>query len=403
VWLEYVTSAPGGRGERVRREVFDLLKGQREAGRVPAALSLSDADVTERGLALLTRTSSLVLTSTPHIDAVDKAALASVAENREPFIALVYLAAGRDDPRVPIALGRSVRRIDLLAMAALRELWSRHAGLTYVDRTQVLSSHLIRVPRGDAAPLQFATDIVMHRVGVVPGAPLDARLARLEQGVLDTLVETTFSSGDEVHNTFRHFAGPAGSTRGAWRAVTGPADGGLLAGLPAEEQARIHSAVRQGHVVVASTTPFALGDRQYASWWRIDPSDGTTLGIGYRGWGQDTGEYVKGNTLISHAVKKTSQEAGETTLCKVATAVWEIGMADTMEIDIPTAKTMPLRAPDLTQELPIARIDDLKRTDRLIHKIRQSARAMKLFDPVLEAVTMPNIKTLKLRLACLRK
>lgn len=359
-WLEYVTSAPGGRGERVRREVFDLLKGQRDPGTVPQTLSLSDADITARGLALQARTWSLVLTSTPHVAAVHKTVIASTADNRDALIALVYLAAGRQDDRVPRALSRSVRRIDLLAMAVLRERLSRHGDLTYLDRPNVLSSHLIRVPGSGTATLHFATDVVMHRIGVVPGSPLDPRLVRLEQGVLDTLVETAFSGNAEAHNTFGHFARRSQGS-GSWRTLApGSSPAASLAGLPPEYQARLRSAVREGGIVVTSPGTYSLGDHRYASWWRIDPSDGTTLGFGYRGWGQDTAEYGVAEAFGGNVTKEVAKETGEAVTCRMVRSTYEIvvGLADTM--DMPAVQP----GPNVTQELSKDFLDALADSDK---------------------------------------
>jgi hypothetical protein len=323
------------------------------------------------------RTWSLVLTSTPPVDAVHKAVIASSAENRDPLIALVYLAAGREDERVPRALGRSIRRIDLLAMAVLRERLSRHRDLTYLDRPNVLSSHLIRVAAEGTASLHFATDVVLHRVGVVPGAIVDARLVRLEQGVLDTLVETAFSGDGEAHNTFDHFSRRAQGS-GSWRAFApGSSPGEALAGLPPEDQARLRSAVRKGGIVVTSPATYSLGDHRYASWWHIDPSDGTTLGVGYRGWGQDTAEYGVGEAFGGNVTKEVAKETGEALTCRMVRSTYEIvlGLADTMEFPA-------VKPPDVTQELSKDFLDALADSDKAYaaqperRRLLQKLRAM---------------------------
>jgi hypothetical protein len=320
-WFEFVTTDPGKRGERERREIFDLLGQYRTSAGIPGQLALSLPEVRDRGLALLGQSSGLVLNSTPHPEAVDQFAFDVFVRNKNVFIALVYLAAGREDKRVPIAMGRAdFRPIDLITMAALRDLWSRHVDYVYIDRINLISSHLVRPIEGDGEATKFASDIVINRIGVTPGAPLDNRLVRLEQGVLDTLVETRFSGEEESINTFRHFQSRA-KDASDWITIKGDAVAtNLPNGFTAGEIGRLEASARNGHVLVVSPKAFEMGGRQYASWWQIDPADGTTLGRGYRGWGTEMTETLETETVATRETAPVAQQAGKNNACKMLDA-----------------------------------------------------------------------------------
>ena len=321
-WLEYDTSDPGNRAQHVRREIFDLLANERSSTGVPAQLALSPAKVRDRGLALLSQTSNVELNSTPHPEALDQYAFEVFVRNKNVFIALVYLAAGREDKRVPIALAQAdFRPLDLMATAALRELWSRQPDDIYIDRINLISSHQIQTSGGGGRTTAFATDIVLNRVGVMPGAALDARLARLEQGVLDTLVETRFSRNADSYNTFQNFRARANGASD-WIAIT---DGAAFPeSLPVTDSGRIRSAASNGDVVVVAPVPYEFGGRPFASWWQIDATDGTTLGRGYRGWGSEMVETLETETVATRETAPVAQELGKNDACKMLGAAAEV-------------------------------------------------------------------------------
>jgi hypothetical protein len=331
-WLEFVTTDPANRGERVRRELFDLLAKHRASGKTPGQWKPSTTEKRDRGLALLNHTSSLVLNSTPHPEALEQFAFETWSRNKNVFIALVYLAAGREDERVPIALSQAdFRPLDLIAMATLRELWSRHGDFTYLDRINVISSHLINTTEKGSPATQFATDIVINRIGVSPGAPVQPHLVRLEQGVLDTLVETRFSKNEEVFNTF-HLFGARSKNSAEWIAVAPEMPvGESLRELPKGEISRINAAVQSGAAVVAAPAPYALGGHPFASWWQIDLSDGTTLGRGYRGWGSELGESLPVRSVATRETAPVARLTGRKIVCKTLNAAVEITVVATVD------------------------------------------------------------------------
>ena len=336
-WLEYDVYEPVRGKSTTRRELFDLLGLDQRRANGPSRPTIDLESRRNRGLALQRRTSALVLSCTPDPDTVYRAALETWSRNRNFFIAMVYEAAGWEDERVPIALGQgSFRPLDLMAMATLRNHWSRLPGSTYIDRINIFSTHLTSTIQGDSTVDLSATDIVLNHVGVVPGSPDDPRLVRLEQGVLDTLVETTFSDDQSGFNTYLQFSRSSGEA-GAWIGLDQGANlDKLLSGLPPSDLERMRIELADGQNVVVSASPSALGDETFASWWRIDARDGTTLGMGYRGWGVDgSGEYP-GQIVIPAAIRELGKKHGLTVGCKVAEATIIIStelLADKLHAD----------------------------------------------------------------------
>jgi hypothetical protein len=61
--------------------------------------------------------------------------------------------------------------------------------------------------------------------------------------------------------------------------------------LPQSDLSRISQSLATGHVVVAATEPRLRGDEPFVDWWQV-AEDGTTLGMGFRGWGTEVTEQV---------------------------------------------------------------------------------------------------------------
>lgn len=328
VSLRYTIERPGAPPTVTRREIFDLARTRD----VPARLNAED--VRRRGLALQGRTIVLPVSCMLAREAVERALLELWVENRNYFIALAYRAGGIEDPRVPIVLDRggSYRPIDLLAVGALRHLWSRHADAVYVDRINVLSTHLFLQPANAAATFTTAIDVVVNAVGVLPDGTSDARLVRLEQGVLDTLVESSLFDDEDVRNTYRLFA-KRRKEAGRWLTPAASSELESAAHIPERDRARIAAAIARGEKVVIAPATSEIGSEPFVSWWSIDPADGTTLGLGFRGWGQDVPEETKLEIIVDATVEEAVKRMSRKGVCyaySMATEAVTARLADKM-------------------------------------------------------------------------
>ena len=145
-------------------------------------------------------------------------------------------------------------------------------------------------PAGADVAVGTATDIALNDVDVLPGGEVAPVEARLQQGVVDTLVEYVLPADDGGLNTWERFSRRA-QEGVPWSVIRqadelSDADGPALAEA---ELARLRRDLETGHVVVAAATSRDRAGERFADWWRI-AEDGTTLGMGYRGWGSEATE-----------------------------------------------------------------------------------------------------------------
>jgi hypothetical protein len=143
-----------------------------------------------------------------------------------------------------------------------------------------------------------AFDIVANHVGVHRYARADAFRVRLEQGVADTNAEALLLAGDgKVENPAQEFTGaPLGDPAGWVKISSGDDPAWRTLSLTPDERRQVERDVHAGYlVIVGRTASPSVADR--AAWWRVDPRDGSTLGMGVEG-GQALTEYQVDVTLI---------------------------------------------------------------------------------------------------------
>jgi hypothetical protein len=143
----------------------------------------------------------------------------------------------------------------------------------YLDRLNVLALRDRIVAKGAGVAIRRDVDILANGVGVWPSVK-DARTARIAQGVTDTALENVLIgcvSGvacSRAPSTSELYAGANGKGWAVVAAPHGPATADREAGYT---------------IVAATATP--------ASWWRIDPATGETLGMNPFG-GDEATEYL---------------------------------------------------------------------------------------------------------------
>jgi hypothetical protein len=118
--------------------------------------------------------------------------------------------------------------------------------------------------------------------------------ARLAQGVVDTNAEALLIGGcascEIGNNTAESFAGSAGRQQ-AWTVLAPRSQMSPALNVPSDVRARIGQDLSDGAVVVLRV-PNGPADGD-ATWWRIDPRTGRTLGMGADGrGGQPMAEYA---------------------------------------------------------------------------------------------------------------
>lgn len=281
-WIEYRIDRPGAKSKIVRREVFDLIGPDRRRRGEMADFAVAPEAERRRGLALLSTTKIAVAASDLPPVFFERAVLELWARQGHQIAAFARLLhdPGAEEPLSRLT-SQPLAPLDLKALAVLRKSYSRFREAIFIASPNILTTRFLLEVEPVARAIR-AVDLVANDVGVVTGSVVPAHRVRLEQGVLDTVLEAAEDpQAPPAHNTAVLFA-RRGEAGGAWsivRASPGPGS------LPAEASARMAAAVAAGRIVVA---PASVGEGLEPAWWEIDPHDGTTLGVGLRGWGSST-------------------------------------------------------------------------------------------------------------------
>ena len=259
---------------------------------------------------------SRILVTSSHLQpiAFQKASLELWARQGPQLAALARLL---HDPEAEEPLQRLLREplipLDLLALSMTRGELSRFGSATYLGSPNILTRHYLLDAGGQLEALD-AVDIVANEVGVIGSGSIPASRVRLEAGVLDTVLEASLSARDgPSHNTAELFA-RRGESTGRWMSYP---DLPQNHRLPAEVQARMKTADAAGRVVVAPE--WVSGDAEPA-WWEIDPTDGTTLGIGSKGWGVELTEKTVQEGVGAEGTRRGATKVGIKVSCAVVMA-----------------------------------------------------------------------------------
>ncbi len=304
VWIQYDFSVPGKKPYRIKRAVFDLLDpASRVAGPVTST-ELDGDQLNERAVALCSiitlRPSNCDLTE----EFLTREELFAATRNQSIFVQLAQRLVDESAEDPMDLVGRlSLLPGELSMLAHSRFRVGRHSSRVFLGQLNLASTHMrlfaadvtasedsIEAEERKSPEFYFgqAIDIVENTVGVRATKEADAASAfaiRLEQGVLDTVLESTTSGGTSKGNSIV----PTNTSRWAkthpintWALVT---EGAEESHHPAASARVAHHLQAASHVAVAP--PPIDGGLAPATFWSVDPISGTTLGIGSRGWGQD--------------------------------------------------------------------------------------------------------------------
>ena len=299
-WIDYKIHIPGQPNRMVRREMFDILgPAARSAATVPAPDSSPNRRL-DRALALLETTDILVLTCDLSGQYVSHAIANQLLANRGGLRRILELATAGKLPSEDVELKPVPGALYGVALAR-QEFRDRLD--VFVDQPNILTVHerAIQLASGDMAS-RYGFDIVANHMTARAGSAGQAFNARLKQGVIDTNAEAVVVAamirGEPDSMPFEPIDNVAEAVAGtgrvvAWVALRGKNDAASLLELPPDVRERIGQDLASGFAVVAPVESPSGRGRPLASWWRVDPATGETLGIGRFGWGQTAGEYVK--------------------------------------------------------------------------------------------------------------
>ena len=302
LFLELETIIPGQKGRIDRREIYDLFGPAKRATFVagnPADAKL-DAELDDfakinRNLAFNSRVELIAESATFSQDCITVLAMEhfvrigpKVAKVMQEMAGQIKLRAAMDDlGSLPEFSGT------LLSLAAARRGLSEKPVMA-IDQVNLIALHTMPFQTKDGNfHARKSTDIISNHTVIRPDATGSAN-ARLRQGFLDTQLEALIlPSGKHDSNTAELFAGSQ-RNKIAWKLIKST-DEAAFKNIRASDEAKARMAMdlKQGFLVCApeSAIQVASGDEQMG-WWRIDPNDGTTVGMMDNGQGATMAEYA---------------------------------------------------------------------------------------------------------------
>lgn len=296
VFLRLTIHAPAVEPIVRERALMDVL-GAHRRDQGDFDIEFTEALRARRAIGMLSSTEILAQTHWWPVDYTLGHLLHGALANRRAALGAVH-AARRASPRL---MGKAIESlsssgVELVSLAHHRQARSHQHEAVVLTGLNLLST-IERMDLIDSQPaMTRGFDIIENRIDLRPGSTLDARQARLAQGVLDTVLEAELiEAGDTARNTSMEFsrALEAGTP---WRAIDADS---LPATLGNDSAARVRRTLAAGDVVVMAPDP----DRdERPGWWRIDPASGTTLGMGPDGRGQMTEQILALMNSIDNAV-----------------------------------------------------------------------------------------------------
>ncbi|MEO9229027.1 MAG: hypothetical protein ABI216_08795 [Devosia sp.] len=269
-WLEIEVRVPGTEPRFQRRTIFDLIGAAARAS--GAILTMTPELVRSRALQLVGVTDILITGTAPSEIGVARTSattVARIADNIHSFSTMPEDASVADiptGPRTPLTL---------LQFAGQRFRDSEAAELTSPNVFLMHDRFGWNAETGASRHTEF--DIVFNDVA---GEPF---VGRVRQGLVDTILENALLGDPTSGNAAAVHAMDLASGRPWLRLTT--RDVTQLAALSPDARERVRADLNAGYIVVAPAEPgrTGLGD----AWWRVDPRNGTTLGMMSSGGGTD--------------------------------------------------------------------------------------------------------------------
>lgn len=291
-WIEYEIKSPGQPDRRIRRQVFDLIgPAARAAGNLPMP-ALTDTQKLSRGLELFGQTDMLICGCRVSAIFLTARSLQAILASQKLYLAQAADDPALSDPAKARALVEQIKEMPggLEDLAYTRMLAGKFSNGIFIAQPNILTQHIrLHLTEGGQIMGCKAFDIVANEVGVRPRYPADPFAVRLEQGVIDTNLESALLTGCGLLHSAAETLTAAGSDPGQWTALRGANDPALAQlSVSPDAKNRIAADLSAGAEVIIPRSSGA----GFVSWWRVDPNTGTTLGIGENGWGPSMTEYA---------------------------------------------------------------------------------------------------------------
>lgn len=288
-WIEYDISVPNEQVRTIRRQIFDLIgPAARVEKRYQSHMEIKEEQRLARGLSLLGENQLIIQVC--HLSAafINYLLTIKILSNREAFLSVIDQFEFTKDPTkaansfVPLPGPE-------YSLALARHEWSSKRNDIYLDRPNILSylKSLRQTLRGKIRGYR-AFDIIANDVAVRWQSEFEPFKIRLEHGVLDTNAEASLL-GElkyQIENTAVVF-NLAKALGINWLSIQGMEDSiWQHIDMHRDVRVRIKRDLENGYVVLVPKEAIPFQRLEIGTWWRIDPTTGTTLGLSEQGWGQ---------------------------------------------------------------------------------------------------------------------
>ncbi len=335
MWMTIDLIRPDGTSRKLERELAQRVSKEGDTD--------DTADFNLR-LQLLSRIDMLATGSRVTGEYLDHRVMENQIDNKRASYLVLASQYGKSVSNARQIIEKKITQypFDILKFLAFRSqimemnTFDRFPGmLAFPAEPQVVAFHKnLQFQKDESLSLQERFDIMFNHIEAVALSPVTAapdqsfRL-RLQQGVLDTLLEYLLMGGGETTNTHSVLA-KAIKTGVSLNMIT-PSNTAALSKLAIDE--RIKNAMmrdlKAGFVVLAPVATVMVDEKPTFAWWRIHPVTGETLGMGGLGEGQDMTEYIINSAmsgalsgavcvLIQSFIKRNSGEDidwGEVAVC----------------------------------------------------------------------------------------
>jgi hypothetical protein len=293
-WLEYDIYSPGHNEKTIRRELFDLLGSAARMAEEVTEPDFNDNQKLERGYSLFGIIEILPVLCQISPQFTDQVTSQYCVEQLRVLQAQLEDNNPVEDLNIRINMAADALQSPLYRWALLRPKWNQYVKSVYLDSVNIvnLRTRIAEDPSGKFL-LQQIFDIVDNDVSIIPQAKLSAAIARLNQGVADTVAETMVIPGPESHTNTCSLVDIAKNQGIGWRLIKDAQDNDWEKWRLSEEvRARIEQSLSEGWAVVVPERPIVIEGKPRLGWWRIDLQSGETLGVMDSGFHQDTTEYT---------------------------------------------------------------------------------------------------------------
>jgi hypothetical protein len=294
-WLEYDLHLPGQDDQTIRRELFDLLGPAARSTEEVEEPDFSDDQKLERGYCLFGIIEILPVVCQISPQFADQVTSQYCVDQ----LRILQEELEDDNPveNLNIRIGRAAEALHspLFKWALLRPRWNQYVSSTYFGSINVvnLRTRIVEAASGEFL-LRRIFDIVNNDISIFPQATSSPAMARLNQGVADTVAEAMIIPGPKPHMNLNYLIDLAKDQQIGWRLAKEIQHKDWEKWRLSEDvRARIEGTLMNGWAVVVPERPITVEGKPRLGWWSVNLESGETLAVMDTGFHQDTTEYTE--------------------------------------------------------------------------------------------------------------